>query len=328
MSYSRTYLNKFNLSEHFGSIEHKSTTEDLMSKLFQDEKLTLAEEDFVCSAISILHSDEKQYHFNTFDYEGCKNYNFRSKYLTYFRDLNCYQRNFDFKGEISQEQKESDRHFLESEYQKWHQLIDQDRQNDELLDYVSKETKHHIKLIRRKSKEALVGSIRRDYLIKSIVLHGKFIYLLVKEFLQELGAQEIIFDFYGNKILVDGYCYVHILFRHYSELIKEHQLDKTYHYNHNIDYKTMPSFLVDVIQLYQKTFESEVFNGKSIDFIFDGNTYSIWFRPFTIHRPGKVIEKYLRLQTFYPVGLNNDIARVGKLSPKETDEGITFLVDQ
>ncbi|WP_164891149.1 hypothetical protein, partial [Botryobacter ruber] len=149
MPYSRSYLKEISQSGNFGSDEHIATTEDLMNKLFEGDQLSLAEEEYICSSISILHSEERRYHFNTFDFEGCKNYNFRTKYLTYYSDLNCYNKTYDYKGELTAEQRGKDRVFLESESQKWFQIISNDRQTDKLLDYVSKETRHQIKLIDR-----------------------------------------------------------------------------------------------------------------------------------------------------------------------------------
>ena len=136
---------------------------------------------------------------------------------------------------------------------------------------------------------------------KSITLHSKFIYLTIKETYEELASEEYIVEIDSKNLLIDSYSFVHILFRHYSQMIKEHQQDKTYHFNKIIDYKNIPVILKNIIECYKVTIPKNTFNGQKIYLLINNETYAIWFRKIPKHLKGNIQVEYFRVQTFYPV---------------------------
>jgi hypothetical protein len=325
MSYSKAYLSTFNESENFGNEDHQAVTQDLVNKLTRGESLSLAEEEYICTVLNISHADNSEGAINPFDYEECENYWFRYRYLIYYGDLEGYGKIYDRDGEVGVEQKRKDIAFLEGEFQIWNNIISTNPPVG-LIDYVARETKHQIKVIEKYCKNALIGYFRELYLIKSIVLHGRSVFFLVKEFYEELGTNDEKINLFNQIVLIDAYCFVHILFRHYSALIKEHQMTKTYHYDENIDFRTIPSFLKFVIEIFGRTISAISFNQRTITFVYNGKPYAIWFRPFKISYAGNNVVNYLRLQTFYPIELASDLWKISKMNKIKVDESLSFLI--
>jgi hypothetical protein len=91
------------------------------------------------------------------------------------------------------------------------------------------------------------------------------------------------------------------MFRHYAALIKEHQQGKSYHFDKNIGFKTIPDFLVTIIECYKLNENRLNFNNRNIFLKINDKLYAIWLRPFKISFPGNIHKEYLRVQTFYPI---------------------------
>ncbi len=210
MAYSKKYLEDISGPTKFGGAEHTEVNQKLFDTLFKGGDLTLAEELHVCSALIITHSDNPNFDNKPSNYAACKNFWFRDRYMTYFYDLNCYSRSYDFKGEISESQRAVDRDYLEKEYVNWYKEIEGKESGNKLLNYVAAEAKHQIHLIEKYCKAAFLGRFREEYLIKSTVLHSKYIYLTVKEYFQELGADVLTVDLFGYEILIDSFSFQHI----------------------------------------------------------------------------------------------------------------------
>src|SRR5690606_37907510 len=102
-----------------------------------------------------------------------------------------------------------------------------------------KEVRHQLKEIKKYAAVAGFGHFRRKYLEKNTILHSKFVFLRVKGFFQEYGSDRISFQLFNQIIIIDGFFFVHVLFRHYAPSIKEHQQQKSYHIE-NFDYTQLP----------------------------------------------------------------------------------------
>jgi len=327
MFYSREYLKKFDNPGEFGTEEFHRVTQELITKIQSGEKLSLAEEDYTCAALELLMTNDPSSKNDTpqvFDY--CKNFWFKNRYFLYFNNIECVGEVFYYKNFVSTEQKTKDREYLEKEYQKWAEIISKPISGDKILQYLSTETQHQLKEIERYCKNVKIGSPREEYLKKSIILHSKFIYLIVREFYQENGKDEERIYFFGKTVIIDSYSYIHILFRHYSASIKQHQPDKSYHYDENIDYKNLPDFLKDVIDKFKVNFTEEDFDRNRIYFDFGKTTYAIWFRVINISKPGNVNEIFLRLQTFYPVKKESESATIKEFKKVKIEPSIAFLI--
>ena len=325
MNYTREKLQSIN-AQSGKPADFDEIVQTLADKVFANQEISLAEEQFVCGIVEGLRNSKGEKHLNIHDYGSCKNYLFRNRYLLYFNDLNGHKKVFNFNGEIPIDRKRIDVTFLQKEYDNWSSFISNKLNGSELINYVSQETKHQIKELDKYCKRLQIGSNRKEYLKKSLILHGKYIYLLVKEFYQELGREEEIIELNGEKILIDGFTYVHTMFRHFSKQIKEHQVDKSYHFDENIGFKSIPDFLLKAIECYKKTSESNTFNNRNLNIIFNRKTYAIWFRPFTKYLKANKRIDYYRVQTFYPIENQADLEKLNDYERINTDCGFNYLI--
>ena len=325
MNYSREKLQSIN-AQNGKPADFDDIVQTLADKVFANEEISLAEEQFVCGIVEGLRNAEGEKDLNIHDYSSCKNYVFRNRYLLYFNDLNGYKRALNFDGEIPVERKRVDVAFLQKEYNDWSLYIDSKLNGSELINYISQETKYQLKQLDKYCDKLKIGSNRKEYLRKSLVLHGKYIYLLVKEFYQELGKEEEIIELNGERILIDGFTYVHTMFRHFSEQIKEHQTDKSYHFDENIGFKSIPDFLLKAIECYKTISESNRFDKRSLIIIFNGKIYAIWFRPYTKYLKGNKRIDYFRVQTFYPIENRADLDKLNDYEQINTDCGFNYLI--
>ena len=170
-----------------------------------------------------------------------------------------------------------------------------------------------------------MGSRYFEYLKKSITLHGKHIFLTVKEFYQELNADEQIVQIKHINILIDPYSYVHILFRHYSKNIKKHQSDKSYHFDHNIDFKNIPLILNDILNCYKNEIDHSHFNEQNIYVKINDTIYAIWFKKIIKNIKGGTKLEFLRAQTFYPVEAQYEMEKIKNMSIQKTSKYDFFL---
>ena len=327
MKYSRkelqSIINQKSKSENFDNI-----VQTLADKVFTAEEISLAEEQFVCRIIENLRDAKNEKCLNIEDYSSCKNYLFRSRYLQYFNDLNGNKKIFNLNGEIPIEKKRIDVSFLQKEYEDWSLFIDDKLKGNEIINYVSQETKYQINKLDKYCEKFQIGSNRKKYLKKSLVLHGKYIFLLVKEFYQELGKKEEIIELNDKKILIDSFTYVHTMFRHFSEQIKEHQINKSYHFDENVGFKAIPDFLLRAIECYKKIPESNTFNNRNLNIIFNDKIYAIWFKPFIKYLKGNKRVDYYRVQTFYPITNKIDLDELKDYEQINTNCGFNYMINK
>ena len=162
----------------------------------------------------------------------------------------------------------------------------------------------------------------KEYLRKTLFLHGKYIYLLVKEFYEELGKVEEQITIHNEEILVDGFTYVHTMFRHFASHIKQHQSKKSYHFDKNIGFKEVPDFLLNALRSFKKL--NLPFDKRRIYFKFNDAPYAIWFRPFKKSLPGNVQIVYLRVQTFYPIKNPMEHAKLSEMVLVTSNDSFGF----
>tara|TARA_Y100000815_G_scaffold176454_1_gene160692 strand:+ start:5502 stop:6476 length:975 start_codon:yes stop_codon:yes gene_type:complete len=306
------------------SENYDAIVQDLYTRGYNNEPLSLAEECFIGGIIEQLRDKDNNRAHKIEDFEGCKNYHFRSRYLRYVNDLNGHKQVMDYYGPIPEDLKVKDITFLQKTYEEWKTHLEGKINGFRLINYVAQELKHQLKEVDRFALRLQIGSRYKEYLRKTLFLHAKYIFLLVKEFYEELGQDEEYIEIQGNVILVDGFTYVHTMFRHYASHIKQHQMNKSYHFDQNIGFKEIPNFLLKALQ-YFKAFELP-FNGKSIYFNFNGKPYAIWFRLIKKSLPGGIQKEYLRVQTFYPIENPTEKSKLSKmlLTPRNKDFSFYF----
>jgi hypothetical protein len=326
--YSRTLLDSFKPGENWGSPLHKSITEDLLKKLTtSSDELSMAEARYICNYLPILRSFEtNEATLDPFDFEKCKEAFFSVRYLIYHNDINGYRKHTDWNGVIPPDIQRRDIEFLEQQYQEWVPVIKRENHSDAILKHLASETRHQLKKIEAYSNQVGYGEHRREYLRKSITLHGKYIYLLTKEYYEELGDFEQILSISGKKIVIDSFAYIHSFFGHFAAHIKVHQQDKSYFSDERIDFKNFPQIIFEIISIYFDSFGDASFNGRSIFFRLRGTIYAIWLRPMQRSLRGSIVEDVLRLQTFYPATQARDLGIVGSLSERVISSELSFFI--
>lgn len=325
MKYSREKLNSFS-GETVDKSEYDSIAQELVKSVLEGKNVSLAEESFACSIIKLLRKDgTNELAFDISQVEKCKNYRFKNAYLLYFSDLNGHKQVIDPSGIISQKQKTLDVTYLENEYQTWKQLLIGRIQENNLIGYVARETEHQIKELHEYCSQSMLGSNYIKYLEKSLTLHGKYIYLTVKESFEEIGDTEINFNDGNNNFIIDSYSYVHTLFRHFAKSIKQHQIDKSYHFDQNIKFDNIPNFILELLKCYSTSNFSKSFNKQNIYFKFKGSYYAIWFRKLKKSLKGGVFIEFLRVQTLYPVENIEELEKIKKLKSEITNCDYKFF---
>lgn len=310
MSYSRDLLRLLDDPDISEPQESQEVVSKLLEKLYASEAMTLAEKTFICRKLPLIHSSENlDQPLDPYDFPLCEEVLFRIRYIIYFNNVNGWYPALDWRGEIPPVQKEKDLQLINRHYSLWSEVINRTDHNDGILQHISKETRHHIKEIKRFCKRQFVGSNRRDYLIKSLVLHSKYMHYVVLEFYEENEQVELL-EFEGKFIRIDAFSFIHILFRHYAQIIKEYQVGKSYH-GELIDYKDLPKELMKFIGNYL-SIAANSFDSQKIYFTLENQLYAIWFRSIKRDVHGGQTVEELRVQTFYPVDDPKELERVSE----------------
>ena len=118
------------------------------------------------------------------------------------------------------------------------------------------------------------------------------------------------------------------MFGHFAEGIKFGRPNKSYHLNDAIDFRRIPDTIVSMIKTYADLGFCQHFNGQNIFFNLQGKDYVIWFRPMTRSLKGNGKEDYMRVQTFYPVELAEDISKIQKLQISMVNSNLSFYIDE
>lgn len=320
MTYSRKYLQQIRTA-----IQSKPVSEDLLSKFHGGQALTLAEEEYVCSLMSILRNNSGQYAYDVAHLAGCANYRFRRLYLIYAYDLDGARAVFDYYGLIPAPQKTIDVNFLNDEFNAWMPQVTGRMTGNVAMDCLIKETAYQIDILNKHCRIRNCSAARRTYLFKSIILHSKYIYLLVKEFDQEYGGMRTVLGLHGHQILIDEFSFIHVLFRHFAGGIKDYENNRSHHMDRTVLFNQLPLLMNKFIQSFGKNCCKREFNGRSIELIYRREKYALWFGSFADGNPPV---SYLRLKTFYPINRRSYLQRIQGFKKVKVSRKLTFLVSQ
>ena len=317
MTYTRKQIDRLRTQ-----LQAKPILEDLRTKFHNGDSLSLAEEDYLCSMMKIMREGTGQYKYDITKLSGCTNYRFRRMYIQYAHDLNAIGSIQDYFGTVGVRQKQLDVAFLNQEYKSWVTKMTGKKTADAMWNNLLDETAHQNNLLHKFEQRDSPGQARIDYLHKSLILNSRYVYLQVKEFFEYLGKPSIVLHLYGFKVLIDSFSFIHILFRHFAASIKDYQEGKSYHVDESIFYKDLPFFFERFVRCFGKNFPKSAFNGRSMNFVYNGRAYSIWFRSITI-----ACTLYLRLQSFYPIEARNDRLRIQSMKKSKINKRPTFLTE-
>ncbi|MDV2448646.1 hypothetical protein CMU93_14170 [Elizabethkingia anophelis] len=279
--------------------------EDLKQKAINNKLLLEREKEFLCTSInhSLIKNDG-----NPEDFDFCKDYIFRSLYLTYYgqnEDGPFYKPYKTAIIPVSEYEKKKDLQKLDKTAKEWEEIINITNHKEQLLQNISSEirqedlkelNKKYPKLIRKlkRKNEAFIREKRK------ILLHSKFIYLMVKSISQNFDSIEFEIPFSGSTIEITPYSFVHIINRHYAEKIKN-KPDKTYHYK-NFYPKELHLDLKNILLEVDKHNIIDLNTQDNFIFKYDNVTYHIWIQKRKKQVKGKKGNiDFFRLQSFYPI---------------------------
>lgn len=275
---------------------------DILTRAKKGDNLTFAEQESIYIGLNASAIDNE----NPKDLKSCDDYRFVYTFLTYAPDLNGASLLKDYKGRpISITQKQHDIEELNKFADTWEAVISKHNHKDFALNIISKEAREEIKLLDNDPEFYTYGFFRQcnlyDAKRKRIVLHSKFVYCKYQEIFQELAQGQNVFQLNGQDIEFTEFSYIHILFGHYAEIIKQtEKIDKSYH-NEDFHPNTLIRTLRDIIQTIDS---SKVYIGQAIDklsFNYKNTTYRVYInqRYKQVKSIGNV--PYYRLETFYPI---------------------------
>lgn len=299
---------------------------DLFSRVHTDcESLSIAEKDWICRKIQIVHND-KDDRLDPFDFPCCSDAMFNIRYILYFNNIEGWYPAYDWKGEIPPDKKKRDLTLLNQSYVEWKNVIERTNHTNDLLRNIATETRHHLKEIGRFCNQTFTGYNRKKYLEKSIILNSKYMHRMVLSFYDENPIKENI-EVDGKLVRIDSFAYVHILFQHYSKLIKEYQIGKTYH-DEVLDYKNLPLEIKRILNAYSEV-SNDTFDGQKVYFYLMDKLHAIWFRLIkTSIKAGRVLEEH-KVQTLYPVEDPKELERAKNNFPIQVEsKGLTFIIRQ
>jgi hypothetical protein len=302
----------------------KPILQELIEKVNDDIPISLAEEDYVCSMMRILRQGqgmgELVYNINSIP--ACDNYRFRKTYIMYAHDLDGKGLIRDYYGRVANSVVKEDVEYLTKSAKDWERQMSVKNKNERAMwNYMIEETGHQLHILDNFIKSALPSKDEIAYQRKSIFLHSRFIYLQVYEFFQDQGYNERLQVIYDLKILVDPFCFIHTLFRHFASGVKGYQIGQSYHFDATVLYKELPNFLSRFLRIYGKNIPKRQFNSWTVDFIYRGKHYTIYLRPFNFKG-----SKTLRIQTFFPLEEKRHLMRVQSRKKVKINRKLTFLV--
>lgn len=284
--------------------------------------LSLAEEEYTCSFLAVsTDKEEGGSYLDLHELSFCKNYSFTGCYFAYKNNLDGLLIARNAFGPIAPNIVAKDVAFLESQYQEWLQIVNTTNHSEQLLQHVAKESRNHLKNSSNFATNSLMGSQLRNSFLKAVVLHSKYLYLKIREFYQELGAPEQVFNRCSYEIVIDSFAFYHVLFRHFAPSATRYQNDASYFTDQTIIPEDLPNHLIHFLTEYFTYVPCSQFNKRRTYIRYNGKVYAIWFKDTERHVAGSR-QPILRLQTFYPVTLPRELEFVARLSELTTPGGL------
>jgi len=276
--------------------------ENLRDKANNGEFLLEREKEFLCTCLKLTDFEDDG---NPQDFDACANFIFKQLYLTYFSSaLGASEFYKAKKGEIyivPENEKTRDFKHLQRECDKWLREIEKTNHSDQVLQQLASETRTELKNHKKNSGKLFFRRQKEKYAMEKDkhILHSRFIYLLVKQVFENHENADFEFEFLGQNIEIDSYSLIHIINRHYAEIIKNNP-QKTYH---------VEDFEPDKIHLRLKDILKRIENSgfiqpteiEKIGFEYKNKVYRTWIKKRKKHikRQGEI--EFYRIETFYSI---------------------------
>ncbi|WP_294733874.1 hypothetical protein [uncultured Flavobacterium sp.] len=310
-------------------IRTRKIFENLKLRASNNGKFLEREKDFLYTGLKIsLLDDGKTEHF-----DACVDPIFKELYLTYFHNnlSEPFYKHKKGKGivEVSEFEKLKDFKTLISISGEWYEAIKKENHKDLILQELSIEARSNLKDFETRYSPLLkkFKKGQDDYRLQKckIILHSKFVYLLVKSIIENNNNEDFKIPFSNEVVEFTLYSLVHIVNRHYAEQIKNNP-NKTYHYE-NFYPKELH---VDLKNILIKIDEFELINlDKTDNVIFKSNNvvYKLYIHKRYKQVKGQGNVKIYRIQTFYPIYSNIEKQKISEHYREVSVDGdLSFFV--
>lgn len=178
--------------------------------------------------------------------------------------------------------------------------------------YTRKETRT---MIRQITSDNTLSSDEKEDAQREIILRSKAIYIKIKETLQNLSQNTYALGLCGEEIHIDTFSLTHVMFRHYSEMTKPFDDNKSYFT------PELPNELIlpKLYNILEKIKNSGLLGNElpqSIFFEHLGRLYRVYFKEVTKSETSRGNYKVQRVNTFYPVETQKDLNDAKKLTAR------------
>lgn len=296
--------------EDFQNPETRKMIQDLIDRTVKNEKMTQAEIQRACSLMEYSKPLDHDFEFDIYKYDACKDYIFRKLYLVYHGNLDGRLPAHNAFGLVPLEQKKFEIKRLDEFYAEWTPVISKFNHKEALLNDLASEANIELKQL-----DKLGDKLNWDYRElaqkrKAVTLHSKYIYLTAKEFFEENKSDFVIAKFGASEIEINTHSLIHIMFRHYGGAVKQFDTEKSFHLDTTIKYKELPYELKSIIESLGSDSELSTQGIKFIPVKINAKIYSIWTEKVTKYPKGKGKVEYIRLETFYPTELKEELDKI------------------
>lgn len=287
----------------------------LKNKAANSERLTEHEKEFLYQGLCLSQLDDG----SPDQFQQCDNPKFKWLFLIYYDDLTGGSEYFkpsigkgkDPSGKIVQvsiSESQSDLEYLIKKAEEF-DLTVQKNQSDQLLQEIVIEARRSIKDLNNlpEFKNDPFFSEKSHYKYKrwKLLLRAKWIYHIAQE-IYETQDKPFLFSINSEIIEINEYSLVHVVYRHFAQLLIEYPTNKSFHigrFNPRILGKQLEQIFRNISASYT------VLNYDEIYFKLGDEIYALWTSKKQKFAKGKV-EEYRRLQTLYPVIDSSDLDKI------------------
>lgn len=305
--YTRKQLEEIKNSET--AQERRGLIQELVQRAGDGAAMSLAEKDYAYRIIRISFNADTGQGLNIDDFPSLEEYHFKDLYRHYNSDLEGRYGITDFRGIISIAQKKVDVQKLNQIFLQWKTITAKENHKEDLLNRVCVETRLELKQLNDATTVEGLDFRTVSEKEKSIVLHARYLYLIVKEFFDEHEGKPVVAKFYEKEIEINHHSLAHIMSRHYAGAVKQFDTKKSFHFDASIDFRMLPFVLKEILETISS---SGVLKGEPIDynpFRHRGHIYAICTTKAEKPIKGKQV-KFTRLETYYPVQEKSKLAEI------------------
>ncbi|HMR44605.1 MAG TPA: hypothetical protein PKC40_12260, partial [Saprospiraceae bacterium] len=215
---------------------------------------------------------------------------------------------------------------LDEFYETWKRKIyAQEQTNDQVYMEIRKETKEMIKKMRENheargfSEEDIYESERE------IIWRSKAVYVKANKIIKDIGRSIYSLTFCGNELHIDVFSLIHILFRHYAELTKPHNDNKS-HFS-EIPPELLMESLYNILLKIEKSGHLKT-DDMPVDIFFEyyRQLYRIYFKKVKKSEKNRGLYEIYRVNTWYPVEAEKDIKDAENLTAKKVGKWLDVWI--